>query len=103
MQEMKMSVSSIVGKDKKKAIYVLFSDGKRSAEGRLPDGKMISNQGFTQQEIQQLEQYLNREKNTIVAMAKNVNAMDAFLGREKNDGADGKRETSGTGQRDRRQ
>ena len=77
-----MSVSSIVGKDGKKYIYVLFSDEKRSAELRLPEGKMISNRGFTSDEVQKLEDYLAKEKNTIVAMAKNVNAMDAIMGKK---------------------
>lgn len=82
MGEVKMSVSSIVGKDGKKYIYVLFSDETRSAELRLPEGKMISNQGFTPEEVQKLEEYLAKEKETIVAMAKNVNAMNAFLGKK---------------------
>lgn len=76
---MKMSVSSIVTKDGKREIYVLFTEGDCSAEGRLSDYKMISSKGFTQEEVAALETYMRQETNTIVRMAKNINVMDAFL------------------------
>lgn len=76
---MKMSVSSVVSKDGKREIYVLFTEDSRSAEGRLSDYKMISNKGFTQDEAAALETYMRQETNTILRMAKSVNVMDAFL------------------------
>ena len=76
---MKMSVSSIVNKDGKKEVYVLFTEGARSAEGRLSDYKMINNKGFTQEEVTALEAYMRQETDTILRMAKSVNVMDAFL------------------------
>lgn len=79
MQEMEMSVSPIVRKGNQKYIYVMFREGVRTAEGRLPDGKIISNQGFSEDETAALELYLKSDKDRIVAMAKKVNAMDAFL------------------------
>lgn len=77
--EMKMSVSSIVNKDNKREIYVLFSQGGRSAEGRLSDYKMINSKGFTPEEVAALETYMRQETNTIVQMAKKINVMNAFL------------------------
>ena len=77
--EMKMSVSSIVNKDGKREIYVLFTEGERSAEGRLSDYKMINSKGFTPEEVAALETYMRQETNTIVRLAKNINVMDAFL------------------------
>ena len=77
--EMKMSVSSIVSRDGKREIYVLFQEGKRSAEGRLSDYKMIHSNGFTEEEVAVLETYMRTEKDTILRMAKNINVMDAFL------------------------
>ena len=76
---MNMSVSSIVSKNGKREIYVLFTEGTCSAEGRLSDYKMISNKGFTQEKIVMLEAYMRSETNKIIQMAKNVNVMDAFL------------------------
>lgn len=76
---MNMSVSSIVNKNGNREIYVLFSEGNCSAEGRLSDYKMISNKGFTQEQVDMLEAYMRRETDRILQMAKNVNVMDAFL------------------------
>lgn len=76
---MNMSVSSIVSKDGKREIYVLFTEGTCSAEGRLSDYKMISNKGFSQEEVDMLEAYMHRETDRIVQMAKNINVMDVFL------------------------
>lgn len=76
---MNMSVSSIVSKDGKREIYVLFTEGDRNAEGRLSDYKMISSRGFTREENDMLEAYMRREKDRILQMAKSVNVMDAFL------------------------
>ena len=76
---MNMSVSSIVNKDGKREIYVLFTEGTCSAEGRLSDYKMISNKGFSQEEVDMLEAYMHRETDRIVQMAKKINVMDAFL------------------------
>ncbi len=76
---MNMSVSSIVSRDGKREIYVLFTEGDRNAEGRLSDYKMISSRGFTREENDMLEAYMRREKDRILQMAKSVNVMDAFL------------------------
>ena len=78
---MNMSVSSIVNKDGKREIYVLFTEGSCSAEGRLSDYKMISNKGFAKEEVDMLEAYMRRETDRILQMAKNINVMDAFLNR----------------------
>ena len=74
-----MSVSSIVNKNGKREIYVLFTEGSRSAEGRLSDYKIINSQGFAPEEVIALEAYMRQETNTILRMAKSVNVMDAFL------------------------
>ena len=74
-----MSVSSIVSKNGKREIYVLFTEGSRSAEGRLSDYKMINSKGFTKEETTALEAYMRQETNTILRMAKSVNVMDAFM------------------------
>lgn len=76
---MNMSVSSIVSKNGKREIYVLFTEGSCCAEGRLSDYKLISNKGFSQEEADMLEAYMRRETDRILQMAKNINVMDAFL------------------------
>lgn len=76
---MKMSVSQIFNKNGKLTAFVLFNDGIRSAEGKIPDCTIISNQGFSEKEVKALELYLKMEKDNILQTAKSVNIMDAFL------------------------
>ena len=83
--ELKMSVSGAVkNKSGKLIVYVTFEDDGRSAEGELPDGRIIENKGFTIQEIEALQQYMKDQKDTIMQMAQNVNPMKAFLSDGKN-------------------
>ncbi len=78
-EEMTMSVSAIVEKDGRREIYVLFTESRRSAEGRLSDYRIIRSVGFTEEEAAGLEVYMRREKDTILRLAKNINVLDAFL------------------------
>ena len=74
-----MSVSGIYEKEGKKHISVLFSDENRSAEGSIPEAKIHTNNGFDADEVAALEQYLVSEEQVIVAAAKKVNVMKAFM------------------------
>lgn len=44
--KMNMSISQIFQKDGKPTAFVLFSEGRKSAEGKIPDCTIISNDGF---------------------------------------------------------
>ena len=79
-EEMKMSVSGAV-KDKNgnKVVYVTFEDKGRSAEGVLPEGKILKSSGFSEKEIKALEFYMSSQKDTIIQMASTVDPMKAFL------------------------
>ena len=79
-EEMKMSVSGAV-KDKNgnKVVYVTFEDKGRSAEGVLPEGKILKSFGFSEKEIKALEFYMSSQKDTIIQMARTVDPMKAFL------------------------
>lgn len=74
-----MSVSQIFRKDGKKYAFVSFTDGKRKAEGTIPDCKITSYSGFSEEEVKQLEEYMDREIITLKNMAVGVNVMDAFM------------------------
>lgn len=78
-ENLNMSVSPIVEKDEKKHIYITFEDDTRSAEGSLPEKKIIRNQGFTEEEVAALELYISANEADIVAMAKQINVLDAFM------------------------
>ena len=78
--EIKMSVSSMTRTKDSKAVYVMFSDNEKTAEFSLPGLKIVSNKGFTDEEIDQLKDYIDNEQDYIYALAKQVNPMKAFMG-----------------------
>lgn len=78
-QEIRMSVSSFVRNGDEKAVYVQFQDGSKTAEIRTPDGKLLQNNGFAPDEIKRLQEYCEREKDTIFELARSVNPVKAFL------------------------
>ena len=78
-ESMNMSVSEMIKKDGQKTVYVLFTDKNRSAELRLPEGKVMNSAGFEEEELAALELYVQANAESIYEMAKKVNVMDAFL------------------------
>lgn len=78
--EIKMSVSSMTRSDDKKGVYVLFTDGDKSAEFVVPGCKVINNKGFDEEELKQLRDYVDNEQDYIFSLAKTVNPMKAFMG-----------------------
>ena len=78
-----MSVSSVTQTKGRKAIYVMFEDGTRKAEFVLPECALVSNAGFSGEEISALKDYADREKESIYRLAKNVDVMDAFMKKKK--------------------
>ena len=77
-REMKMSVSPVCSKDNKQYAFVSFSDEISSAEGRIPECRIIANQGFTEEEVRQLEDYMRRELKTLKKMAAGIRLIDAL-------------------------
>lgn len=77
--EMNMLVSPVCVKDGKQYAFVSFSDGKRSAEGKIPECKIVSSFGFDQEEVEQLENYMKRELTKLKKMAAGIRMIDAFM------------------------
>lgn len=75
----KMSVSQVFSKNGEKYAFVSFTDGTKSAEGRIPQCKIISNSGFEEDELKQLEDYMDRELARLKKMAAGINVMRAFM------------------------
>ena len=78
-QEFRMSVSPVCEKDGKKLAYVSFTDGERTAEGRIPECKIIINKGFDDAEVLLLETYMKRELTSLKKMASGIRLIDAFM------------------------
>lgn len=79
-QDVKMLVSGAIHKDDRTFARVSFMRGKDWAEGIVPDGVIEKSEGFTKEEITQMEDYLVREKDMLVKQAKGVNPLRNMLG-----------------------
>ena len=80
-KDIKMSVSSMTRNKDKKAVYVFFQDGDKTAEFTLPGCELVKNNGFSDDDIRHLKDYIDNEQDTIFAMAKQVNPIKAMMGR----------------------
>ena len=76
-----MSVSCMTHTKESKAVYVMFQDGDKNAEIALPECRLVSNRGFSDEEISQLMDYASNEQDSIFELAKGINPMKAFLGK----------------------
>lgn len=77
--EVQMSVSPVCVKDGERYAYVSFADGERVAEGKIPDCKIVSNKGFSPDEVKQLEAYMQENLATLKRMAAGIRVLDAFM------------------------
>lgn len=78
--ELKMTVSPVCQKNGMKVAYVSFTDGKRVAEGEIPLCRITMSKGFTEGEVEQLQDYMKRELTSLKKMAAKINVLDAFMG-----------------------
>ena len=74
-----MSISSIVPVNGKKAAFVQFSDKEKTADFIVPECRQVSNKGFTEDELKMLLEYVIREKDSIMDMAKGVDPLGKFM------------------------
>lgn len=78
--ELRMSVSPVCRKNDKNVAYVTFEDGKRSAEGEIPLCNIIRNDGFSEEEVLQLEIYMKANLTMLKKTAAGIHLLDAFMG-----------------------
>lgn len=76
---MQMNISGISTKDGKKVAYVLFEDDDRSAEAIVPECRVIACNGFSAEQVIQLEQYLRDNLDEIKKVAAGVNPVSALM------------------------
>lgn len=82
MDELTMTVSAVCTHNGEKLAYVTFSDSKRSAEGVIPDCKITKSNGFTDEEVGQLELYLKMNLGELKKQAAGVNPIRAMMKEE---------------------
>lgn len=80
MEEIKMTVTTLLHKDGKAFARVSFLRENDWAEGIVPGGKIEQSEGFSGEEIKKLEAYLAGEEETILARAKKINPIKNLFG-----------------------
>jgi len=82
MDELTMQVSGICRKDGKKYAHVTFSleEANKKAEGTIPDCKITSQNGFTEEEIAQLELFMKMNLGRLKKKAASIDPIRAMMG-----------------------
>lgn len=75
----KMLVSGMLKKDGKSFTRVSFMRGNDWAEGLVPDGLIEKSEGFSEEELGQLRDYLVLETDMILEQAKSVNPLKSMF------------------------
>ena len=76
---MEMIVSGFVGSEDNRHICIMFIEGQKSAEGSVPECKIIKNHGFEPYEVEQLETYLRVNSKLITDEAEHINPIKAMM------------------------
>lgn len=76
---MELTYSCLLPRGKEKIVRVTFKGGSTYAEGILPDCKIEKQNGFTKEEIKQLEDYLSKNKEAILKKAKEITGIHHWL------------------------
>ncbi len=82
-REVKFTYSGILTRKNKKIICVRFERAGKSgtdyAEGQIPECKIEKQNGFTPEEVRQMEEYLKTEKDHIIQEARKLNNIKNLL------------------------
>ena len=82
-EELRMTYSGLLLHKGEKTVRVSFERGQHDfAEGIVPSGMIEKSSGFSEEELQQLSNYLKYNASDIMAKAKEVNPIRDWL-REK--------------------
>lgn len=72
-EEVKLTHSGIYSSDGKRHVSVRFERGEDVAEGTIPACKITKNHGFSQDEVEGLEAYLEQSSDDLFEKAKGIN------------------------------
>lgn len=81
MNEMNLDISGVVEKDGKKIAHIRFTRGEDFAEGYIPDCVFTKVQGFTEEEVSQLTDYLRANLTEFKKRAAAINPLTALMGK----------------------
>lgn len=71
-EEVKLTHSGILASKGRKHVSVCFERGKDTAEGSIPECRITKNHGFSDEEVEGLEGYLEQKCDEIFAKAKAI-------------------------------
>ena len=77
--ELKISHSTVLTKNGRPYVAVMIERGRDVAEGGIPDCKIVSNQGFSSSEVEELEELLHSHKMEIIDAAKGISKLSLLL------------------------
>lgn len=80
MDPVNMLVSGIINKEDRRYVRVSFQRGRDIAEGIVPDGVIEKSEGFSQEEVRDLERYLRENRGEIMEQARQINPLKNWLG-----------------------
>lgn len=76
---MNILVSGVSTKDGKRIAYLLFEDGERSAEAVIPECVIMKNNGFSDQELDDMITYMQDNLGVLKKQAAMVNPFRAMM------------------------
>ncbi len=76
---MNMQVSGVCSRGDEKVAYVLFEEETRSAEGVIPECKIVRNKGFSDEEVSRLEEYMRENLGMLKRHAVGINPITALM------------------------
>lgn len=79
VDEVRMLISGMVESGGRKVVRVSFLRERDYADGLLPEGIIEKAQGFTDEEVRKLEDYLRFNRQEILKQAKEINPLRSWL------------------------
>ncbi len=77
--ELTFTYSGVLSKNGKPFVSVMFERGKDVAEGTVPDCIITKSKGFTEEEIHELEDYMDANRKEIIDGAKRISNIRHLL------------------------
>ena len=79
MNELTCTHSTVLSKNGKPFVSVMFERGKDRAEGTVPDCIITKNEGFTEEEVAELEECMKAQRKEIIEGAKRISDIRHLL------------------------
>ena len=79
MEALDLQISGVTEKDGKKQAHVCFRGRDCYAEGTIPDCVLTKSEGFTEEEKEQLTEYLRANLTELKKTAARINPLNAIM------------------------